>query len=1041
MKKIYYPLAICFAFLNLNFFVAQTQTGPGGVGTTSTMAYWFDASTLSSTYANNDLIPTWFDISGNGNDATQGTAGSQPTFISSSASFNGLPAVNFDSDFLNTGAIASLNANVISWFTASKLNNIPVAGDRGLMTTNTSLKVNQYGQYIKANQFGHFVQNASYHFNENPIGIGLTPAQMMLPRLHSNIWKSNGDLLFFMDGNLVGSKTGINQIAGTHNYTRLGAYSNNPAINFWRGDLAEIFAYTIDINSAQNIIVTNYLSTKYNLSCGALDRYSHDATHGNELAGIGRQDASNQHLSARGTGVVEVVSSSLDNGDYLFWGHNNASLSNVTSNTPSTYATSDGVRLEREWRVTETGETGTITLSFDITGNDMGPENDYELLIDTDGDFSNAVSISGTFLNGIVTFTVTGAQLSNGEFFTLGNTNVHNVRSIISGQDWNQTSTWSCGCIPDNTYRVTISDDDIVTVSDIQSVGRLTINSNAEITITDAGVFTIVENVEVVGTMNSTKLGQVIFAGSTLQNVQTNGTISFGILEINNPAGVNLLFGNFSLSNLLTLTDGSLDFGFNTFTFLSDASGTAMINEITPSGTLLNTFNARIQRFIPAGVAGYRNIGTAHTMMPLDQWDDELFISGPGFPDGCAFSSNGCYRSARFWNASTQSYNGIGNISDLIPNGIGVEIWLGDNLTSFGQNTLISSGEINTSLSTDITILPGWNLVANPYLAPIDFDDIIRNSVGTGNYHYVWDPNTNGFQYWDGGAQVSSIAHLNNGILAPFQGFWIFHTGAATTITVNQNAKSIGSSDLFLRQVTSTEPSTIFTIELTQKESNFKTSTSIKFNDGFDLNFDENDIPKMPENMVDGLSGSIYTKTNDGKDVVVNGLPTLSDCFKLPIYFNVLNDGKYTLTFNEIPKDYNVSIFDKNTGKVVKLKEGVDYEFSQFDVLSHVNRFELQFEKDYNCINTFKAEETDIKIVTLNNKTISIQYSESPKTDYIIEVYNLVGQKIYTSNQISNDVFNFEFNLNDNSGMYIVKVIDQSGNCIKVDNVLIINKK
>lgn len=55
---------------------------------------WFDASQITGV-ANGASLATWGDESGNGNDATQSTAGDQPTYYSSTAgkTVNGLPSV------------------------------------------------------------------------------------------------------------------------------------------------------------------------------------------------------------------------------------------------------------------------------------------------------------------------------------------------------------------------------------------------------------------------------------------------------------------------------------------------------------------------------------------------------------------------------------------------------------------------------------------------------------------------------------------------------------------------------------------------------------------------------------------------------------------------------------------------------------------------------------------------------------------------------------------------------------------------------------
>ena len=83
-------------------------------------------------------------------------------------------------------------------------------------------------------------------------------------------------------------------------------------------------------------------------------------------------------------------------------------------------------RLNREWRVRETGTVGTVTVSFDIS-NLLGPtgvgtnsESDIVLLVDNDGDFSTGATIINQSIitadDGIVNFEV---DFTDGIYFTL----------------------------------------------------------------------------------------------------------------------------------------------------------------------------------------------------------------------------------------------------------------------------------------------------------------------------------------------------------------------------------------------------------------------------------------------------------------------------------------------------------------------------------------------------------------------------------------------------------------------------------------------
>lgn len=87
------PLSPLTGFQRRQFSVPTAAPPPG-------MALWLKADSLS--LSNGASIARWADSSGNGNDATQATTASQPTFITNVQ--NGLPVVRFDgsSDYFNS---------------------------------------------------------------------------------------------------------------------------------------------------------------------------------------------------------------------------------------------------------------------------------------------------------------------------------------------------------------------------------------------------------------------------------------------------------------------------------------------------------------------------------------------------------------------------------------------------------------------------------------------------------------------------------------------------------------------------------------------------------------------------------------------------------------------------------------------------------------------------------------------------------------------------------------------------------------------------
>ena len=156
------------------------------------------------------------------------------------------------------------------------------------------------------------------------------------------------------------------------------------------GDISEIIVYNKALNSAQKILIENYLANKYDRELTQNDYYAYEATNKYGLVGIGRTDASNFHTAAESSKIIKISNaSSLGDGDFLLFAHDNGSFDSCTTNEiPSDI--SDMMRIEREWRIDETGDVGNITVSVDTTYLPSRPEGytECKLMVDADGDFT-----------------------------------------------------------------------------------------------------------------------------------------------------------------------------------------------------------------------------------------------------------------------------------------------------------------------------------------------------------------------------------------------------------------------------------------------------------------------------------------------------------------------------------------------------------------------------------------------------------------------------------------------------------------------------
>ena len=191
----------------------------------------------------------------------------------------------------------------------------------------------------------------------------------------------------------------------------------NGATGAFQGDIAEVIMFSREVNIAQSKIINNYLAAKYNLTISD-DYYNFEVSHGVEVAGIGRYNATNQHVAAR-AGIVTISNASnLNDGEYVLFGHDNKSVSSwTTSEVPSAGI----LRTAREWRFDNTGSPGTISIAISTdllpplpTGNE-----DYIIMKDADGNFSSGATIINTvFVDG--QYKASNLSIVSGDYVTFG---------------------------------------------------------------------------------------------------------------------------------------------------------------------------------------------------------------------------------------------------------------------------------------------------------------------------------------------------------------------------------------------------------------------------------------------------------------------------------------------------------------------------------------------------------------------------------------------------------------------------------------------
>jgi gliding motility-associated-like protein len=359
----------------------EGYTGPGGVGNADENDLWLRADRGALNSGDTDASPgqsvqTWIDQSGNENNVTQGVGGSQPLLAGNA--INGQPVLTFNGTNQHmTGEMGPISAPItlitVSRFTAA-------ATDAYVMTVG-NLNANQTVSISREtdNNYYAFTQGAKYY---GPSMADNTP--YIIHARHNSA--ATYHQVFLNETAAAAAAYGTGVI--TDGSLIMGA--NRNIDTFLGGDIAEAIVYNNNPNSAQKIIVENYLAAKYGITIPT-DRYAHQSTHGYDVAGIGQVDAGNQHTNAQSARILAVGNpTDLDDGEFLLFGHDDGDISSwITTDLPDNDV--NLMRVDREWRVNVTGGDGigNVTVSlFDTIMPALPPEFlSFILWVDEDGDF------------------------------------------------------------------------------------------------------------------------------------------------------------------------------------------------------------------------------------------------------------------------------------------------------------------------------------------------------------------------------------------------------------------------------------------------------------------------------------------------------------------------------------------------------------------------------------------------------------------------------------------------------------------------------
>ncbi|MCB0431464.1 MAG: PKD domain-containing protein [Flavobacteriales bacterium] len=382
--------------------------------------------------------------------------------------------------------------------------------------------------------------------------------------------------------------------------------------------------------------------------------------------------------------------------------------------------------------------------------------------------------------------------------------------------------------------------------------------------------------------------GTITFQGTSAQTITSNN--SFYNLTVNNSNGVAVGSGNQSLQNILVLQNGNFNTN-NNFTLLSTATRTGRIDSVRSGASI--TGKITIQRYI-SGDAGFRNVSFPITDATFLELNDDITLTGmTGTGNGYSnYWASVYYYDEDYAGGSSidSGWVAVKNVNDAIDPTKGYDIWMYNvdlpatlSVTGtpyVGDNTFTLTYD-NTGSPTD----DGWNLVNNPYPAPIDWDhsSVVRNGSVSGAIYIFRDDIQQYASY------VSGLG-TNNGsnVIPSSQAFWVQTVGATPSLTMKERSKSAIDTAFMAMAV----QQLITRVKLTNSK-NESDECVIQVQDGSSLGFDPALDARKLWSIGTGKPNIAMVMNND--ILSINRLPFDGEAVTVPLTVRIEKAGTHTI--------------------------------------------------------------------------------------------------------------------------------------------------
>ncbi|HTA83603.1 MAG TPA: T9SS type A sorting domain-containing protein [Bacteroidia bacterium] len=519
----------------------------------------------------------------------------------------------------------------------------------------------------------------------------------------------------------------------------------------------------------------------------------------------------------------------------------------------------------------------------------------------------------------------------------------------------------------------------------------------------------------------------VTFNGASLQTISGSVPTAFYNITVNG-TGIKLS-QNASFTRILTLTAGTIS-GSDTMTLISNAAGDAMIAPVGPAVTQSSiTATFTVQRYENIRTkANYASLSSPMLNTTLGDWNvsnrnPKFYMSGIGGPDGLS----GTYVSVKRDNEVTNAYDNITlyaspGINYVIRQGEGLYLWEGTGLTtmitpfSFNTHGRPTIGNVSIGVTYTAAKGKGFNLLGNPYAAPIDWGTFLASNPTLQSSYYIFEQDGTWHAFTSGSIPIE-------------QGFGVI-TSSATTINFMESQKTMVDANL-LRPINPSDAANTGTFILSDDSNEFSCPTIISFDPSYVKNYNSAEDAYFIKSYVETVP-QLYTVSEDDNNLMLNSLPDIDNTMDVRLTAVAGVQANYTLTAKNIENisSYNcVVLLDAATGAILaNFKDSPSYTFNLANATDKKD-FIVRFTKlaaGQSCNSVVNSSKDGVGIYP-STAGAYVNFNLNESEDAVISVYNILGQEVIPvmNRTVQSNVIEVPFPFSE--AIYIVKVETKYG--------------